>query len=48
MAHLVQEAYSICELSIAEVWLQEPEEGQQQALEVGPPFVAGGQQQLGH
>ena len=45
---LVQEAHSICELSVAQVGLQEPEQGQQQALEVGPPLVAGSQQQLGH
>ena len=48
LAYLVKQAYSICELSIAQVGLQEPEEGQQQALEVGPPLVAGSQQQLGH
>lgn len=48
LAHLVEQTDSICELSIAQVGLQEPEEGQQQALEVGPPLVAGGQQQLGH
>ncbi|KAA6425772.1 MAG: hypothetical protein FRX49_04147 [Trebouxia sp. A1-2] len=44
LAYLIEQANSICELSIA----QEPEEGQQQALEVGPPLVAGSQQQLGH
>ncbi len=48
LAYLVEQADSICELSIAQVGLQEPEEGQQQALEVGPPLVAGSQQQLGH
>lgn len=48
LAHLIEQADSIRELSIAQVGLQEPEEGQQQALEVGPPLVAGGQQQLGH
>lgn len=48
LSDLVQEAHSICELSIAQVGLQEPEQGQQQALEVGPPLVAGSQQQLWH
>ena len=48
LKHLVQQTDSICKLSIAQVGLQEPEEGQQQALEVGPPLVTGGQQQLGH
>lgn len=48
LAYLIEQADSICEFRIAQVGLQEPEEGQQQALEVGPPLVAGSQQQLGH
>ena len=48
VSDLVKEAHSICELSVAQVGLQESEQGQQQALEVRPPLVAGSQQQLGH
>lgn len=48
LADLVEEADSVSELSIAQVGLQEPEEGQQEALEAGPPLVVGRQQQFWH
>ena len=45
---LVQEADSLGQLSIAQVGLQQAQQGDQEALEVGPALVPWYLQQLGH